>query len=173
MRIKKTIAAVVLLIMTYTAFSQEKITSPDGKLVVTVSVSDGNPIYSVNYNGKNFLESSPLGLVTNEGNFTKGMKFLSQENQVVNKHYSQDRIKKSEIHYQANKTTFTLENADKKKIMITFQVSNNDIAFRYELPSWGQRFSCVVEKEVTEVKKDFAVGNIINILKIRILDNYK
>jgi hypothetical protein len=152
MRIKKTIAAVVLLIMTYTAFSQEKITSPDGKLVVTVSVSDGNPIYSVNYNGKNFLESSPLGLVTNEGNFTKGMKFLSQENQVVNKHYSQDRIKKSEIHYQANKTTFTLENADKKKIMITFQVSNNDIAFRYELPSWGQRFSCVVEKEVTGFK---------------------
>ncbi len=35
---------------------------------------------------------------------------------------------------------------------IVFQLSNNDVAFRYELPQWGERKACVVEKETTGFK---------------------
>jgi hypothetical protein len=40
-------------------------------------------------------------------------------------------------------------NVQDRKISILFQVSNNDIAFRYELPIWGERMACVVEQEAT------------------------
>lgn len=47
---------------------------------------------------------------------------------------------------------FTFANADEKQFSILFQVSNNDIAFRYELPVWGETRACVVNKEATGYK---------------------
>jgi hypothetical protein len=46
----------------------------------------------------------------------------------------------------------TFKNATGKHIAVLFQVSANDIAFRYELPVWGERMACVVEKETTGFK---------------------
>ena len=123
--------------------------SPDKKLKVAISVQDGKPMYSVNLGGKDMLEASPLGLTTNEGDFSAGMKFISSTEGKVEKDYNVKTIKKSQVHYQANKLTCTFENAQQKKINIVFQVSDNNIAFRYELPAWGERRSCVVEKEAT------------------------
>lgn len=125
------------------------VTSPDNDLVVTVSVNEGKPFYSVTYKGKTVLEPSPLGLKTNEGDFTSGMKYTGKEESKVNKQYTQNRIKQSSVHYNANALTCTFENAEQKKLSVVFQVSNNNIAFRYLLPTWGERRSCVVEKEVT------------------------
>lgn len=125
------------------------VSSPDGQLSVSITVNDGKPTYSVTFNGKTFLEPSPLGLKTNEGDFSTGMKYVGKEEGKVNKEYAQDRIKRSQIKYAANSLTCTFENAQQKKIAVTFQVSNNNIAFRYALPTWGERRSCVVESEAT------------------------
>ena len=89
--------------------------SPDKQLKLTVNVADGKPVYSVSYKSKTVLENSPLGLVTNEGDFTSGMKYVSKSENVVNKNYTQDKIKKSQIQYAANKLTCTFENAQQKK----------------------------------------------------------
>lgn len=132
-------------------FAQQvaNVASPDGQLQLNINVENGSPVYSVIYNGKTMLENSPLGLTTNEGDFSSGMSFVNSSTDEVNKEYTQEKIKHSSVAYNANtlKTTFT--NADKKEISILFQVSNNDIAFRYELPMWGETRACVVEKEAT------------------------
>ncbi|MDQ3291782.1 MAG: glycoside hydrolase family 97 catalytic domain-containing protein, partial [Bacteroidota bacterium] len=80
------------------------------------------------------------------------IKYLNREESTVNKNYTETKIKKSQVQYVANKLTCTFENAQQKKISVVFQVSNNNLAFRYELPTWGERFSCVVEKEATGFK---------------------
>ncbi|QNF34823.1 glycoside hydrolase family 97 catalytic domain-containing protein [Adhaeribacter swui] len=126
--------------------------SPDKQLKVTILVQDGKPMYNVSFKGKTLLENSPLGLTTNEGDFTTGMKYLDKEEGAVDKNYTETKIKKSQVHYVANKLTCTFENAQQKKISVVFQVSNNNVAFRYELPTWGERFSCAVEKEATGFK---------------------
>ena len=77
------------------------------------------------------------------------MKLIEHNKENIDKKYTQDRIKKSEIHYVANKLTCTFENQENKQFSIVFQVSNNDIAFRYELSQWGERRACVIEKEIT------------------------
>ena len=98
------------------------------------------------------LESSPLGLMTNEGDFSTGMKLTGSKDSTVTKNYSQQKIKKSQVQYSANQLTCNFENAKQRKMKIVFLVSNNDIAFRYELATMGERFSCVVEKEATGYK---------------------
>jgi len=47
--------------------------SPDGHLKLNVSVENGSPVYSVSYQGEEILENSPLGLITNEGDFHSNM----------------------------------------------------------------------------------------------------
>lgn len=133
--------------------SQEiTVNSPDGQLMVKVFVQDGQPQYSVTYKNQVMLENSPLGIITNEGDFSKNMRFAGAAKDAVNKSYTQDKIKKSSIQYTATKLTYTVEDAKQRQLNIVFQISNNDIAFRYELPAWKERRACVVLKEATGFK---------------------
>ncbi len=147
---KTLLSAVAMLLVSTLTFAQEaQVVSPDGNLKVDVGVVNGKPLYSVSYKGKPMLENSPLGILTNEGDFSSGMKWAGVSKSEVDKTYSQQKIKKSQIHYQANVLTCALANAQKDMLYVVFQVSNNDVAFRYELPTWGDRRACVVEKEAT------------------------
>lgn len=78
-----------------------------------------------------------------------GYDFHRTKENKIDKTYTQDRIKQSQIHYQANELTCTFTNKEKKNINIIFRVSNNDIAFRYEMPKYGDTGSIVIEKETT------------------------
>lgn len=134
-------------------FAQElSVKSPDNNLQVKISDTQGIVSYSVLYKNKVMLENSPLGLLTNEGDFRTGMEYTGKKDSLIEKHYTQDKIKKSGINYVANQLSVTFQNPQKKEITIVFQVSNNDIAFRYELPIWKDRMCCVIEKEMTGFK---------------------
>lgn len=127
----------------------QQVSSPDGQLQLTVVVENGTPLYSVTYNGKAMLEKSPLGLLTNEGDFSANMRLLDSSNGEVSKDYVQEKIKQSKVSYKANTLMCNFANEADRPISVLFQVSNNDIAFRYELPKWGDTRACVVEKETT------------------------
>jgi hypothetical protein len=133
------------------AYSQQlaEVESPDGQLKLSVSSERGNPVYSVSYKGQTMLEDSPIGLTTNEGDFTNGMSFIESSTGEVENTYTQAKIKQSFVQYRANSLKCTFSNADEKQISVLFQVSNNDIAFRYELPMWGDTKAIVVESEAT------------------------
>lgn len=132
------------------AFSQvTEVKSPDGYLQLSIDIEAGTPVYSVTYKGQTMLEDSPLGLTTNEGDFTSGMSFIESSKDEVEKTYTQSKIKQSFIEYKANTLKCTFANTDEKQISVLFQVSNNDIAFRYEIPMWGDTKAIVVESETT------------------------
>lgn len=149
----KLLAAAVCCFLHFSTFANDaELFSPDKNLKVNLLIHEGKPMYSVVYKGRTVLENSPLGLRTNAGDFSTGMKYLKKAEEAVSKDYTQDRIKKTNIEYRANKIVYTLENAEKKPISIVFQVSNNDIAYRYELPAWSPTMSCIVEQEATGFK---------------------
>ena len=126
------------------------VNGPDGKLQVTVSCSEGGEAsYSLVYNGKQMLESSPLGLETNLGSFIKGMKLTGHREKQIDTTYTQSRIKASRIHYRANELVCSFANDKGQKADVTFPVSNNDVAFRYTLPRQGDTGSIVVDGEET------------------------
>lgn len=125
------------------------IESPDEKLKLEVFVENGLPLYSVTYNNQTVLDKSPLGLLTNEGDFSTNMSFVGYEADEVEKRYTQDRIKHSYIEYHANTLKATFKNGSDQAISILFQLSNNDIAFRYELPMWGETRAVVITEEAT------------------------
>ena len=125
-----------------------KIYSPDSLLLVTVSENGGSPVYSIEYNGKQMLEESPLGLTTNVADFTKGLALKASPATVIEDCYSLRNIKTNHAHYVANEVKLTFS-ARRRSIGVEFRVSNNDVAFRYTLPVWGETRACVVLDEAT------------------------
>lgn len=128
---------------------QATVTGPDGNLKVDISVNGGKPLYTVTYKDKTILEDSPLGFVTNIGDFSTNVSYVGQSSSVVRKTYVQDRIKQSVVNYNANELKITFANADKNPFDVVFRVSNNDIAFRYEMPQYGETASIVMRSEAT------------------------
>lgn len=144
----------ILLILTATLYAQDPkiISSPDGALNVEVSIIEGKVVYSVVYANEKVLSDSPLNLITNEGDFSSNVTFVGSEIGQENKTYEQKKIKQSKISYTANTLKYTVQNAEGNPISILFQVSDNDIAFRYEIPVWGETMAIVIEKEETGFK---------------------
>lgn len=138
-----------ILIMN-TVFAQvAEISSPDGKLKLNVFSENGKALYNVTFQGKIMLEKSPLGLITNESDFSKNLKFIDSKKDKVSKNYTNEKIKKSQVSYTANTLTVNFTNADNFNIGIEFQVSDNNVAFRYEIQPIKDRLSAVVQSEIT------------------------
>ncbi|WP_263603282.1 glycoside hydrolase family 97 protein [Chryseobacterium sp. PET-29] len=123
--------------------------SPDGKLKLNVFSENGKALYNISYQEKVMLEKSPLGLITNESDLSQNLKFTDSKKDQVSKTYTNEKNKKSQVDYKANTLTVNFTNADQFSISIEFQVSNNNIAFRYHLLPMKDRLSAVVQSEIT------------------------
>ena len=148
--VKFFIVMAMLLGSSVASAENKQITSPDGKLVVTVADMDGRPSYSVSYDNVLFLKPSPLGIIANIGDFSSGMSL--EKNVSTNKideTYELASIKKSKVHYVANEAVFSFTQQGKTIYDVIFRISNNDVAFKYKMYPQGETLSCVVKQEVT------------------------
>ena len=110
------------------------VSSPNGQLVVTVSETDGNVTYAATLNGQPVITPSALGLKTNIATFTENLSIFNFQSSIFNAQYQMRGTKASKADYKANQLTVDLKNKHGQPISIIFQVSDNDIAFRYALP---------------------------------------
>ena len=144
------IVMAMLLASSVASAENKQITSPDGKLVVTVADMDGRPSYSVSYDNVLFLKPSPLGMIANIGDFSSGMSL--EKNVSTNKideTYELASIKQSKVRYVANEAVFSFTQQGKTIYDVIFRISNNDVAFKYKIYPQGETLSCVVKQEAT------------------------
>ena len=111
-----------------------RVSSPNGSLVVTVSDTEGKLSYTATLDGKQMLAPSALGLQTSLGDLTKELSIVNSQLSTVANSYSMRGTKASKVDYKANALTINLQNKDGVKFSILFQVSDNDIAYRYQMP---------------------------------------
>ena len=148
--VKFFIVMAMLLGSSVASAENKQITSPDGKLVVTVADMDGRPSYSVSYDNVLFLKPSPLGMIANIGDFSSGMSL--EKNVSTNKideTYELASIKQSKVRYVANEAVFSFTQQGKTIYDVIFRISNNDVAFKYRMYPQGETLSCVIKKEAT------------------------
>ena len=148
--VKFFIVMAMLLGSSVASAENKQITSPDGKLVVTVADMDGRPSYSVSYDNVLFLKPSPLGMIANIGDFSSGMSL--EKNVSTNKideTYELASIKQSKVRYVANEAVFSFTQQGKTIYDVIFRISNNDVAFKYKMYPQGETLSCVIKKEAT------------------------
>ena len=132
---KKLILMAMSLLVTLSALAEDvKTTSPDGRLVVNVSCEGGRLYYDATLDGQRMLEKSALGLKTSIGDFTRELSIVNSQLSIVSNSYQMRGTKASSNAYKATKAVIDIENKDHQRFSIIFQVSDNDIAFRYAIP---------------------------------------
>ena len=110
------------------------VSSPDGQLKVTVSTDGGRAYYSAELAGQTMLQPSALGLKTSIGDLTRDLTLIGNKQSTVDNAYQMRGTKASSAHYTATKAVLDFKNKDGIQMSIVFQVSNHDVAFRYEMP---------------------------------------
>jgi len=155
---KRTVMLLVGCLVGFSALTQTvadsvDVISPDKNLVVSVLLDqDGRASYHSQYKGKIILENSPLGLVSNVADFSKGLRLISHKEALINESYTENRIKRSNVVYRANELVCSYETLRRERIDIVFRVSNNDIAVQYKLFRTSETARCIIEKELTGFK---------------------
>lgn len=144
------ISTLILLIPVSALAEDFRIASPDGNTVVTVGENAGQAGYSVSLGDTGFISSSPLGLITNIGDYSSGLTLVKASDPTeVRDSYTLPDIKKSHVDYSANHREFTFAKDGKPVFDVIFEVSDNNVAFRYRILPQGDTRCCVVEREST------------------------
>lgn len=149
---KKVFFGLIGLMIAFNAVAEDrKFSSPDGRIEVTVSDSDGTPDYSVTYDGNVFILPSPLGLNTSMGEYMSGMTMLPENEapRLIEEQYSLKTIKQSQVDYKAVEAVFTFAQNERPVYDVIFRVSDRDVAFRYRLYPRRNTLSCVIFSEAT------------------------
>ena len=147
---KKTIICSLALLCLTIGTKAQTISSPDGKIQVTLDLQDGKPCYSVNYEGQAMLNRSALGVVTNIGDYTQGLTLKEGFGSMpVSETYTLRNIKQRQVSYQANEGVATYLQNNQPVMDIIFRVSNRDVAFRYKIYPKRDTRVCVVQSEAS------------------------
>ena len=130
---------------------EAKLFSPDSTAIVTISEIDGSPYYSLSYKGEKFIEDSPIGIVTDLGDFSKDLKIKDvTEVKSVSGKYRMRNAKKSDISYNGSEYTVVFGNDTTDLFSMEWHLQNNDVAFRYTIIPHGETRVCRVLEETTE-----------------------
>ncbi len=137
------------LFFTILASALTILSSPDKKIQVEITSDENSAVYySVQYDGAKLLENSPLGLVTNEADYSK-LELKSVDTETIRVNYELATIKKSKVDHEANRSVLHFVNPDGRPLDIEFHISNNDLAYRYTVLRDSETGSVRVMKELS------------------------
>ncbi len=117
--------------------AQVSLVSPDQSREIVLSLSsDGTPSYRVLFGGKNLLGSSPLGIKTEEHDFTRGLRWV-RSSRVTTKQERYELFSgiSPRVDVLLNHRSIEFKNQDGIPLVIDLAASNEGVAFRYRLPS--------------------------------------
>ena len=126
--------SVALLLPLAVMAREVSVTSPNGKLVVTVCDDSQQATYAVSLDGQQMVLPSALGFKADFGDFTQKLTITGSKTAHADRTYEMRQVKQSKMHYVAEQLTVDFENAKGQKMSAEFSVSDNDVAFRYHVP---------------------------------------
>ena len=142
---KKNILNLLIFLSTFSissyssAKSDFSVSSPDGKItaVLKYDKESGTVNYAVISQGQEIISKSPIGIYTDRGDFTEGMKLRKYSEKTVDEIYHLPHGKVSTYRNHANELTLTMRKKE-QDMNILFRVYDDGIAFGFEIPGKGE-----------------------------------
>lgn len=130
--------------------SDNELRSPDKKITVVVYLDKNNSArFDINYDGKQILSESKLGVVRDDADFANQLKIIPiSDVENICDEYSMLHGKQKSIEYIANQKVYQFLNNDGKKMDIIFRISDDGVAFRYYFPDKSDNVKTIL-KETT------------------------
>ena len=110
------------------------VSSPDNKIKVSIATKGNRLSYSVSYANTPALESSPLGIVRDDQQFSENLKFITKTTAAIDETYTLSIGRKLQCRNQANEVTLTFQNENQESVQLIFRAYNDGMAYRYHFP---------------------------------------
>lgn len=171
MNMKKKLSFIALLCFSFIANAQQKLTSPDGNLVMTFQLNaEGAPVYDLTYKQKAVIKASKLGLELKRENTTKtdfdwvdrrdltkldsktnlynGFKVKNTQTATFDETWQPVWGEEKEIRNNYNELSVTLEQPmNDRELVLRFRLFNDGLGFRYEFPQQKNLNYFVIKEE--------------------------
>jgi hypothetical protein len=149
----------IRLTCTLSAETDYSIKSPDNNISVFFGLTKTKQaFYRIEFSGIPILQESKLGIVREDAEFTSGLSLVSvSEVKSVSDEYI---LLGRKCSYNANQRIFYLKNASGAKLNVTFQVSNDGVAYRYFFPDSS--------KDIRKISAEISSFNFLPQTKTRI-----
>ncbi len=130
-----------------------EVSSPNGKIIVTVMVKDGVPYYRVMRSGKDVIKPSRLGYVFKDAPpLDKNLKIARSHQESVDETWTQPwgEVKDVRNHYNELRVELTETRPKPRQMNLIFRVYDYGVGFRYELPEQDHLNDFQIMDEETE-----------------------
>ncbi len=131
--------------------------SPDGRLVVSVDLQNGTPVYKVNYDKREVVKKSKLGFELYENfqdrkviDFQNNFEKLKEVTSTFDETWTPVWGEENSIRNNYNSLTLELKHNDGRLMNICFRVFNDGVGFRYEFPQQGATNYYFIKEEKSE-----------------------
>lgn len=117
-------------------FGAERLTSPDGQLVLTAGVKDGRPYYQLACGSRPVIQPSFLGFQLNDGDFSRDFKLAGTTRDSKDETWSEPWGEESQVRNHYNELTLKLQerHGQRRQLNIVFRLFNDGMGFRYVFP---------------------------------------
>ena len=148
----KTLFLCALLTLPATLRAEDfTVTSPDGHLSATVSLTDGRLSYSVVRDGRKIVDESPLGLTVASADLSEGLELLEAESGTVDDSYTLPVGKRSQYRDHCNTLSVTTTKGT-WRMTVLFRVYDDGFAFRYMIPKYGGHSTALLTGEASRIR---------------------
>jgi hypothetical protein len=142
----------IILIFTLSITHAQSVKSPSNAIEVNFKlINNGQPSYTVNYNGKAVIVESSLGIkLKDKPALDSNFEIVSSKESTFNESWKPVLGQKATIENYYNELTIALnQKATNVKMNIVFKVYNEGVAFRYEFPKQENLNYFIISDEVT------------------------
>lgn len=132
--------------------SVESVTSPDGKLLLTVSMThNGSPCYTLQRQGETIINPSTLGLTLKDGDLSRNFSVTGVTRTTHDETWQQPLGEESSVRNHYHQLTLKLRQRSglRRQLNIEFRVFNDGIGFRYVFPEQPHLKHFVIMDEKT------------------------
>lgn len=145
----------IALLAPVAAFAADtaQVTSPDGKLSVSVMTENGRLYYAVARDGKSVLDPSQLGFrLSEQKGFEKGLEITAADTSTFDETWEQPWGERHFVrnHYNQLSVAVAEVDGDKRHLNVVFRVYDDGIGFRYDVPADGGFGAIGITDEITE-----------------------
>ncbi|WP_439959864.1 glycoside hydrolase family 97 catalytic domain-containing protein [Streptomyces griseorubiginosus] len=102
---------------------------------VSLDDSTGALSLSVSREGRTVIEPSPVGILTEQADFSQGLHFLRRTDRLVDEHYRTRSGKRLDRRVRMNETRLSFATPAGARIDLVVRASADGIAYRYVLPA--------------------------------------
>ena len=145
-------ALLALTVSSATATTDETLTSPDGKIVLTFQLDNGAPRYAVARGDVELVRPSPLGFVLQDAPpLTNGFEAVDVRRMDGDETWTPVWGSASEVRNRYNEMEATLREsgAPHRTMILIFRAYDDGVAFRYVLPEQSNLTSFAILSEET------------------------